>query len=29
MAKRNCEICGYGLALKARSCSHCRKRRKY
>lgn len=26
MAKRYCEVCGYGLAMRARSCPHCRKR---
>ncbi len=28
MAKRHCEECGYGLAMKARSCPHCRKRKR-
>ncbi len=28
MAKRNCELCGYGLTMNARSCPHCRKRKR-
>ena len=28
MAKRNCEVCGYGMAFRARSCAHCRKQKR-
>lgn len=28
MAKRNCEVCGYGMARGATSCAHCRRQAK-